>query len=68
MGATRRTWSSLYLARGTTINRLKWQNSYSQGRMEIMRYRYGRMGRGEGRRETKGIEDDRKKLAKEKLS
>jgi hypothetical protein len=26
------------------------------------------MGRGEGRRETKGIEDDRKKLAKEKLS
>jgi hypothetical protein len=26
------------------------------------------MGRGEGRRETKGMEGDRKKLAKEKLS
>jgi hypothetical protein len=36
--------------------------------MEIMRYRYGRMGRGEGRTETKGIEDGRKTLAKEKLS
>ena len=26
------------------------------------------MGKGEGRRETKGMEGDRKKLAKEKLS
>jgi hypothetical protein len=32
--------------------------------MEIMRYRYGRMGRGEGRRETKGKEDGRKNWQK----
>jgi hypothetical protein len=40
---------------------LKWQTSYSQGRVGILRQSYGKGGS-----ETKGMEDDRNKLEKRK--